>query len=255
MPRHFSDSFTSSLDTQGSISVSTSIYHKSIKDDVVKTVHYGMYSDRKRKATVKWLTSSIKLGFSYCQKNCRPGYYPIYTGHSRCCWVCKFCENKYFKTAEGRDGCAKCDEETSLTNENRTMHIPFTYQYYQIEGNNTNIVFFSFSFFFAVIGSLYSSIILFVFVRYRKTPVVKSSNFPLPLIQIIFHAMQSFQVLISTLKQTQIVCVFNAVTNGIIIKLVIAIHFVKTNQLLTIFQSTKIIRRKHFVKVGEVVVP
>ena len=106
-----------------------------------------MYSDRKRKATVKWLTSSIKLGFSYCQKNCRPGYYPIYTGHSRCCWVCKFCENKYFKTAEGRDGCAKCDEETSLTNENRTMHIPFTYQYYQIEGNNTNIVFFSFFFF------------------------------------------------------------------------------------------------------------
>ena len=99
MSRHFSDSFTSSLDTQGSISVSTSIYHKSIKDDVVKTVHYGMYSDRKRKATVKWLTSSIKLGFSYCQKNCRPGYYPIYTGHSRCCWVCKFCENKYFKTA------------------------------------------------------------------------------------------------------------------------------------------------------------
>ena len=147
MSRHFSDSFTSSLDTQGSISVSTSIYHKSIKDDVVKTVHYGMYSGRKRKATVKWLTSSIKLGFSYCQKNCRPGYYPIYTGHSRCCWVCKFCENKYFKTAEGRDGCAKCDEETSLTNENRTMHIPFTYQYYQIEGNNTNIVFFSFFFF------------------------------------------------------------------------------------------------------------
>ena len=56
MSRHFSDSFTSSLDTQGSISVSTSIYHKSIKDDVVKTVHYGMYSGRKRKATVKWLT-------------------------------------------------------------------------------------------------------------------------------------------------------------------------------------------------------
>ena len=109
--------------------------------------------------------------------------------------------------------------------------------------------------FFAVIGSLHSTIILFVFARYRKTPVVKTSNFPLPLTQIIFHAMQSFQVLISTLKQTQIVCAFNAVTTGIIIKLVTAIHFVKTNQLLTIFQSTKIIRCKHFIKVSEVVIP
>ena len=250
MPKHFSDSFTSSLDTQVAVSVSTKMYHKSIKDGVVKTVRYGKYRDRKRQRTVEWLTRNFKLGFSFCQTNCRPGYYPIYTGHNRCCWVCKFCENKYFKIAEGQDKCVKCDEKTSLTNENRTMCIPFTYQYYQIEGKNTNIVFI-----LATIGSLYSTTILFVFAKYRKTPVVKSSNYPLSLIQIIFHAMQSFQFLISILKQIQIVCIFNAVTTGSLIKLIIAIHFIKTNQLLTIFQSTKRIKRKHFVKASEVVVP
>ena len=250
MPKCFSDSFTSSLGIQVPISVSTSMYRKSIKDGVVKTVRYGKYRDRNPQATVKWFTSNIKLGFSFCQKNCRPGYYPIYTGHNRCCWVCKFCENKYFKTAEGQDECLKCDEKNSLTNENRTMCIPFTYHFFQIEGNKTNIVFI-----LATIGSLYSTMILFVFVKNRKTPVVKSSNFPLSLIQIIFHAMQSLQLLISALKQTQMVCIFNAVTTGSIIKLIIAIHFVKTNQLLTVFQSTKRIKRKHFVKASEVVVP
>ena len=130
------------------------------------------------------------------------------------------------------------------------MCIPFTYQYYQIEGNNTNIVFI-----FTTIGSLYSTMTLFVFAKYRKTLVVKSSNFPLSMIQIIFHAMQSFQVLISTLKQTQIVCIFNAVTSGSIIKLIIAMHFVKANQLFTIFQSTKRIKPKYFVKASEFVVP
>ena len=161
--------------------------------------------------------------------------------------MCMFCKIKYFKTAEGQDGCAKCDEKTSLTNENRTMCIPFTYQYYQIMGNNKNIVFI-----FAAIGSLYSTFILFVF---AKTPMVKSFNFSLSLIQIIFHAMQSFQLLISTLKQTQIVCIFNSVTTGSIIKLIIVIHFVKINRLLRIFQSNKIIKRKNFVKASDVVVP
>ena len=199
MPKHFSDR-TASFHTEFSLSVSTSMHHKSIKDGVVKTARYGKYSERKGQVSVKWLTNNIKLGFSFRQKNCRPGYYPIYTDHNRYCWMCMFCKIKYFKTAEGQDGCAKCDEKTSLTNKNRTMCIPFTYQYYQIEGNNKNIVFI-----FAAIGSLYSTFILFVFAKYRKTPVVKSSNFPLSLIQIISHAMQSFQLLISTLKQTQIV--------------------------------------------------
>ena len=250
MPKHFSDSFTSSFDVQVLRKMQLLMFHKSIMRGVVKTVRYGKYRDRKNQAIVKWLTSNITLSSSFCQKNCTPGYYPIYTGHNRCCWVCIFCENKYFKMEEGQDECIKCDEITSLTNENRTTCIPFTYQPYQIEGKYTNIVFI-----FSIIGGLYAAMFLFVFVKHRETPVVKSSNFPLSLIQIIFHAMQSLQLLISTLKQTQMVCIFNSVTTGSIVKLVMVIHIVKTNQLLTVFQSTKRIQRKHFVKASEIVVP
>ena len=67
--------------------------------------------------------------------------------------------------------------------------------------------------------------------------------------------MQSLQLLISTLKQTQAVCIFNAVTTGSIIKLFILIHLVKTNQLLTVFQSTTRVKRKYFAKTNEVAVP
>ena len=213
------------------------MYYQWIKGGVVKVARYAKYRDRKYRksqANVKWLTSNITLTGSFCQKNCSPGHYPIYTGLSRCCWVCMFCENKHFKKAEGQDECTKCDEKTSLTNKNRTICIPFTYDYYQLVEKYINI-----AFIFAQIGGLYTTIILFVFVKYRKTPVVKSSNFPLSLIQIIFHAMQSLQLLISILKQTKMICIFNALTTGIIIKLVILIHLIKTNQLLTVFQSTK----------------
>ena len=67
--------------------------------------------------------------------------------------------------------------------------------------------------------------------------------------------MESLQLLISTLKQTQMVCIVNAVTTGSIVKLVILIHLVKTNQLLPVFQSTKRIKRKYLAKANEVAVP
>ena len=229
------------------------MFHQWIKGGKKKNALYRKYRDGrygKSQATVEWFTSNITLSGIFCQKNCSPRDYPIYTGHRSCCWVCIRCENEHFKKAEGQDECTKCDEKTSLTNKNRTICIPFTYEYYQIVGKYTNV-----TFIFAIVGGLYTTIILLVFVKDQKTPVVKSSNYPLPLIQIIFHAMQSFQLLISTLKQTQMVCIFNAVTTGSIIKLVILIHLVKTNQLLTVFQSTNRIIRKYFAKASEVAVP
>ena len=252
-PKHFLDSFTFTLDVQASRLKKLLMYHQWIKGGVVNVELYGKYQDRRygrSRATAEWLTSNITLTDTFCQRNCSPGYYPIYTGRSRCYWVCMFCENKYFKKTEGQSKCTKCDEKTSLTNKNRTICIPFTYDFYQIVGKYTNV-----AFIFAITGFLYATITLLVFVKYRKTPVVKSSNFPLSLIQIIFHAMQSLQLLISTLKQTEMVCIFNGVTTGSIIKLIILVHLVKTNQLLTVFQSTKRIKRKYFAKANEVAVP
>ena len=218
--------------------------------EVCYVARYGNYSERKSQTTVKWFKSNSTLTSSFCEKNCRPRHYPIYTGLSRCCWVCMFCENKHFKKSEGQDECRKCDEKTPLTHKNTTVCIPFTYGYYQIVKKYINI-----AFIFAIIGGLYNTIILFVFVKYRKRPVVKSFNFPLSLIQIIFHTMQSLQLVISTLEQTQMVCIVNAVTTGSIVKLVILIHLVKTNQLLPVFQSTKRIKRKYLAKANEVAVP
>ena len=217
---------------------------------MIKVARYGNCSERKSKTTVKWFKSNSTLTGSFCEKNCKPRHYPIYTGLSRCCWVCMFCENNHFKKIGGSRWCRKCDEKTSLTNKNRTVYIPFIYGYYQIVKKYANI-----AFIFAIVEGLYNTTILFVFVKYRKRPAVKSSNFPLSLIQIIFHAMQSLQLLINTLKQTQMVCIVNAITTRSIVKLVILIHLVKTDQLLTVFQSTKRIKRKYLAKAKEVVVP
>ena len=60
------------------------MHHQWIQGGVVKVARYGKYRDRRSQATAQWLTSNITLTRSFCQSNCSPGHYPIYTGHSRC---------------------------------------------------------------------------------------------------------------------------------------------------------------------------
>ena len=86
------------------------MYHQWIKGGVVNFKLYGKYCDKRygrSRATAEWLTSNITLADTFCRRNCSPGHYPIYTGHSRCCWVCMFCQNEHFKKTEGQNECTK----------------------------------------------------------------------------------------------------------------------------------------------------
>ena len=110
IPKRFLDSFTFTLDVQVPRLKKLLMYHQWIKGGVVNVKLYGNYRDKRygrSRATAEWLTSNITLADTFCQRNCSPGHYPIYTGHSRCCWVCMFCQNEHFKKTEGQNECTK----------------------------------------------------------------------------------------------------------------------------------------------------
>ena len=105
------------------------------------------------------------------------------------------------------------------------------------------------------LGFLYSLSFLIIFVRYRNTPVVKSSNIPLTFTQIVLHFGQSCQLRLTLMKQSRTVCLLHSVTSGNALKLIIAIWMIKTNQILSIFWATSKVKRKHFIKLGDIAVP
>ena len=57
------------------------------------------------------------------------------------------------------------------------------------------------------------------------------------------------------MKQNRTVCLLHSVTSGNVLKIIIMIWMIKTNQILSIFQATSKVKRRHFVKLSDIAVP
>ena len=181
---------------------------------------------------------------SRCSRNCSPGTYPLYGG-SKCCGICKQCNHGYVKPSFGQYLCSKCPEGT-LVNQNQTDCLPLLYKHYVIPDTHKKIVWGM-----SVFGIWYISIFFGVFVYYKNTPMVKSSNFHLSVIQLLLHLTLNCQFLVTVFDQTYLLCVVQSVAGGYVLKLIMLIYTVKTNQLLIIFRSNAKLNRSRFIKLKE----
>ena len=252
LPKNISTIFATSIREDGSAkNVKLKMVYKA-KGKSNKPKKYGLYIiDPKGNETLSWYSNTTLWNETfYHSKNCLAGSYPIYKGADKCWWICVFCESGFYKNTTGQDKCLLCNRSTSLTSANRTKCLPFDYQYYQVKGKYSSIVKL-----LATLGFLYSLSFLVIFVRYRNTPVVKSSSVPLTFTQIVLHVSQSCQILLTLMKQNRTVCLLHSVTSGNALKLIIAIWMIKTNQILSVFRATSKVKRKYIVKLSEIAVP
>ena len=183
-----------------------------------------------------------------CSKNCSSGTYPSYIS-SKCCGICVRCNPGYVKPAIGQYQCSKCGKGT-VANYNQTKCLSFQYQFYTI-----NLTHKMLALILPIFGVSYTLFILCVFLCYRKTPVVKSSNFPLSVIQLLLHMVLNIHLIITYFGQSYSICMVHVVAGGYILKLILSIYIIKTNQLLTIFQSKVRVERTYFVKAKELFYP
>ena len=185
---------------------------------------------------------------SLCSRKCLAGQHPFFIP-SKCCGICNLCDQGFFKSEKGQNSCAKCMPGTT-SNKNRTLCLPFQYDYYIISASQ-NIV----AILCAVTGALYISFILATFLYYRKTPIVRSFNFKLSVIQLLLHLSIISHVLITVFEQKFHVCMLHSLAGGYILKLIMSIYIVKTNQLLTIFNSVTKLKRTQFLQLKELFFP
>ena len=129
-----------------------------------------------------------------CSKNCSSGTYPSYIS-SKCCGICVRSNPGYVKPAIGQYQCPKCSKGT-VTNYNQAKCLSFQYQFYTI-----NLTHKMLALILPIFGISYTLFILCVFLCYRKTPVVKSSNFPLSVIQLLLHMVLNIHLIITYFGQ------------------------------------------------------
>ena len=185
---------------------------------------------------------------SACSRNCKPGKYPLFIG-SKCCGICVKCSVGSVKPLPGQQQCFRCSENAA-PNLNQTKCLSFEYKYYLVSFLNRVI-----AVILSSLGFIFGSLFLIVFLLYKNTPIVKASNLRLSIIQLLLHLILNYHLIITVFKQSYIVCLLHSVPSGYLLKLILSIYIIKTNQLLTIFKSTLRVERTQFLKLKELFFP
>ena len=172
-----------------------------------------------------------------CNKqNCSAGYFPVHLSQT-CCWRCQPCYLGFVKSEEGQHICSKCPAD-SIPNKNQTKCLKVQYTYFIIS---------DFQQLAAVtlssIGSVYTLCFLAVFLFYKNTPIVKTSNFRLSVCQIILHLIINIHMAMTILEQKKWICFTHSIAGGYFLRFIMSVYIIKTNQLLTIFQSSVKIKK------------
>lgn len=225
------------------------LYHNSLANNRSIKKPFMSYNWNGLRTNITWHTN-ITLNLStFCDVVCMPGHYPIYI-IGKCCWKCISCDADTVKKAVGLQVCSKCDKSISMANKNQTECLHYKYDFFTPSKTKVDMVLV-----LSLSGFLYTVFFLSVFAIYRDTPVVKASNFLLSVIQLSIHAMLNMHIFISILPQVKIICIGNVIVGGYLLKLVIGIYIIKTNQLLSVFKSKTVLRRTVFLKLREMLIP
>lgn len=222
------------------------------KNNTLKThtlSNYLIYADgtfEYTKSTSKNYTDIVNVRV-VCDTNCTAGFTPLNLIRT-CCWKCKPCQSGYVKEDFGQHKCQKCED--SLPNANKTQCIPFSYLYFTITFEQ-NILVMALS----LVGGLYTLTYLLIFLYYKSTPFVKSSNLPLSFIQILFHFLLNGEFGFTMLRQTCNLNLWQSIMGGYALKTIMSIYIIKTNQLITIFQSNTVIKKTVLFRLKEITLP
>ena len=182
-----------------------------------------------------------------CEKTCGPGFTPAYIIET-CCWKCVSCWSGYVKKSAGQTNCKKCKD--SIPNVNNTQCLPYSNNYFTTTQQVKMLVIL-----LASLSSLYMLCFLLVFLYYRNTPLVKSSNLTLSLIQILVHLMMNGHFVLTKLQQKCSLYLWHTILGGYALKIIMSIYLIKMHQLITIFKSQVVIEKTIIITAKELILP
>ncbi|EDV22010.1 uncharacterized protein TRIADDRAFT_59566 [Trichoplax adhaerens] len=172
-----------------------------------------------------------------CSEDCQPGHYlelPRDMASSRypCCWKCRKCKPQAISDAINQIRCIKCVNYTQ-PNDNHTECVDMQIARIKWDGAFAIAMYILTSFYLVALIFIWVTIIL-----YRKTPVVKGSNYLLLNIYLCFNLLILVSAFLYLIPVTKMACtvqmvMISASEIGILVTIIS-----KTNQIDMIFKNT-----------------
>ena len=185
-----------------------------------------------------WSNGFLDTPDSNCGQKCLPGY-EHRNGSTECCWTCVLCQDNRVKRGSGAGKCEPCSVGTH-TNEDHSKCIVLK----KVNFNYSS----DFGIALIIVSSFNACtifIVAIVFVVFKRTPVVLSSQFGFSMAQLFFLETLNILVALSVFKLNSDNCVVYGVTLPFIITMALLPTIFKTQRLHRVFKAKRILTRKH----------
>ena len=193
----------------------------------------------------KIVVNSLKVD-SYCSQPCPAGQYAVYDPQQTCCWVCKRCPENQVKAETGQHECQKCQaEEYPDSQQSKCIKLTRVHWSFQKKGGNTYLIAASCT---SVFGAIVTVIFIVTFIAKRNTPVIRSSNFLLSMVQMATHLVLFFFPFLALGEETQAKCIIRTYVSGLLYFTIITLILVKVDQLVSVFGILRKITKKDKIR-------
>ncbi|NP_001093015.1 vomeronasal 2 receptor 514 [Monodelphis domestica] len=183
---------------------------------------------------INWGWLDTKIPHSVCSASCAPGYRKITKeGEPICCFSCSQCPEGEISKQTDMDQCAKCPEDEH-PNKERDHCFPKVVTFLDFTGSlGTALTFVAASF------SLLTALVLWVFVKFRDTPIVKANNRALSYTLLVSLSFCFLCSLLFIGRPTAATCLLRQTTFGVVFTVAVACILAKTIMVVLAFRVTR----------------
>ena len=169
---------------------------------------------------------------SQCAEICDIGYYSVLHLSKPCCWICVPCPSGSYKSHRGLGKCQRCPSN-AISDVGRTKCLLMARLYIHSDDTIAITMYVS-----TVIGVMMCVFIAFTLIRHRTTPIVRSCNLRLSMVQIMAQMMLYLSTILYVPKDTVPICTARIFISGICLPMIVSVTVIKTRSILKVFINT-----------------
>ncbi|NP_001093003.1 vomeronasal 2 receptor 511 [Monodelphis domestica] len=182
---------------------------------------------------IVWAVSGSKIPRATCNESCAPGFRqtPL-EGEPICCFNCSLCPEGEISNQMNMKHCVTCPED-EYPNQERNRCLPKVVIFLNVsEPLGVTLICVAFSF------SLLTALVLWVFVKFRDTPIVKANNRALSYTLLVSLSFCFLCSLLFIGRPTAATCLLRQTTFGIVFTVAVSSILAKTIMVVLAFRLT-----------------